>query len=157
MNEERKQEIMEFACEIIGIFEHLLDEKGISIPCADTSDQEERLENEEAGRIYGSEYYSLEDDIMEAIEKYLEKEDSPEDKILVLDRRSNENPTPDHGDLVFCSNCGLTIFMNTGNVNKRTCPECDERSLTWADEDHKTVSEKFFHKNKEYLLCDTEC
>lgn len=157
MNEERKQEIMEFACEIIGIFEHLLDEKGISIPCADASDQEERQENEEAGRIYGAEYYSLENSIIETVEKYRWNEEYSEDETVVLDRRTSENPTPDYGDLVFCSKCGLTIFMNTGNVRTRTCPECDERSLEWADEEHKTVSEEFFHRNKEYLLCDTEC
>ncbi|WP_270368478.1 hypothetical protein [Eubacterium ramulus] len=78
---------------------------------------------EEAGRIYGAEYYSLEDSIVKAVEKYLENEEHSDDQIVILDRRTSENPTPDHGDLVFCSKCGLTIFMNAGNANKRTCPE----------------------------------
>lgn len=156
MNEERKQEIMEFACEIIGIFEHLLDEKGISIPCADASDQEERR-REEAGRIYGAEYYSLEDSIKATIEKHLENKEYSEDRIVVLDRRTSENPGKKRGGLAFCCNCGRTMFVDTWNMSLKECPECGERELAWEDESHKIVSEDFFRNNKKYLLSDTEC
>ena len=57
---ERNREI---ACEIIDIFENLLEEKNITIPSKD------REGNEDESRIFGEEYYSLEEKITELLDK----------------------------------------------------------------------------------------
>lgn len=75
------------AIEILGLFEDFLDEKDITIPSADrhgdadertleqndvedqTLDACERVSEHEA-RLYGSEYYALEDKITEIIKNY---------------------------------------------------------------------------------------
>ena len=57
---ERNREI---ACEIIDIFENLLEEKNITIPSKD------REGNEDESRIFGEEYYNLEEKITELLDK----------------------------------------------------------------------------------------
>lgn len=51
---------------ILDFFEDLLDEKGIDIP---SSDREGRDVNEFEARIFGTEYYNLEDKITEYLRK----------------------------------------------------------------------------------------
>ena len=46
---------------VVDIFEDLLDEKDIDIPCADSSEEDDRRKNESAARIYGTEYGDLVD------------------------------------------------------------------------------------------------
>lgn len=55
---------------VVDIFEDLLDEKDIDIPCADSSEEEDRHENENAARIYGTEYGNL----VDRVEALLKKE-----------------------------------------------------------------------------------
>ena len=50
-------------------FEDLLDEKNIDIPCADSSEEEDRRKNESAARIYGTEYGNLVDRIEALLKK----------------------------------------------------------------------------------------
>ena len=57
---ERNREI---ACEIIDIFENLLEEKNITIPSKD------REGNKDESRIFGEEYYNLEEKITELLDK----------------------------------------------------------------------------------------
>lgn len=57
---ERNREI---ACEIIDIFENLLEEKNITIPSKDKEG------NEDESRIFGEEYYNLEEKITELLDK----------------------------------------------------------------------------------------
>ena len=52
-------------------------------------------------------------------------------KTIVLDRRTNENPSLDYGDFVTCCNCGKTMLADIG-IDK--CPECNEETLAWANE-----------------------
>lgn len=64
----------ELAIEIIELFEGLLDEHGIDIPSEDRDMEMEDMtpeEIEEAGfaHIYGSDYYHLEDAIVELLSK----------------------------------------------------------------------------------------
>lgn len=54
---------------VVDIFEDLLDEKDIDIPCADSSEEEDRHENENAARIYGTEY----GDLVDRVEALLKK------------------------------------------------------------------------------------
>ncbi len=42
------------------------------------------------------------------------------------------------------------------NIGTEICPECDEKSLTWEDNDNEEVSEDFFYNNGDYVLADTE-
>jgi hypothetical protein len=53
----------EIAIRILEVFEDFLDDKGITIPSKD------REGNPEEARIYGTEYYDLEDSITEIIKE----------------------------------------------------------------------------------------
>jgi len=55
----------EKAIEVIDCFEELLSRKGIMIPSAD------REGNESEACLYGSEYYELEDEVTELMEKVI--------------------------------------------------------------------------------------
>ena len=57
----------DYVCEIIECFEELLDEKEIDIP------SEDRDGDEGEARIYGSEYYELEEKILFLLDKYEEE------------------------------------------------------------------------------------
>lgn len=54
----------DYVIEIIECFEELLEEKGISIP------SEDRCGDDEEARIYGSEYYDLEEKILFLLDKF---------------------------------------------------------------------------------------
>jgi len=54
---------MNLASEIVELFEDLLDEKGIEIPCEDKTEQSERYEDGNTAKLYGMEYWSLVDKI----------------------------------------------------------------------------------------------
>ena len=47
------------ATEIVELFEELLDEKGIDIPCSDKEEQESRYDGGNVARLYGMEYFNL--------------------------------------------------------------------------------------------------
>lgn len=55
---------------VVDIFEDLLDEKDIDIPCADSSEEDDRRKNGSAARIYGTEY----GDLVNRIEELLKRE-----------------------------------------------------------------------------------
>lgn len=74
-------------------------------------------------------------------------------KTMVLDRRTSENLSIDLGDFVTCCNCGRTMLVNVGTD---VCPECDEKTLTWADEENEEVSDLFFYFSEDYMLADME-
>ena len=54
----------EYAWAILDLFEDLLDEKGIDIPSDD------RSESEDEARIFGSEYFELEDKIIGLLKSF---------------------------------------------------------------------------------------
>ena len=47
------------ATEIVELFENLLDEKGIEIPCEDSIEQKDRYDGGNCAKLYGMEYYNL--------------------------------------------------------------------------------------------------
>lgn len=53
----------EKACRIVELFEDLLDEKKIEVPCADEDEQKERHLDGNSARLYGMEFWSLVDKI----------------------------------------------------------------------------------------------
>lgn len=57
----------EKAVAILEALEDILDDNDITVPC-DEADEEDREENEDAARLYGSPYYDLEDAVTEIIE-----------------------------------------------------------------------------------------
>lgn len=63
------------ACEILEIFEDFLASKGIEIPNKERDEYyEDNPEDKEEGAIlFGSEYYSLEDEVTELIKKYTKR------------------------------------------------------------------------------------
>lgn len=58
MNEKREK-----ACQIVELFENLLEEKKIEVPCADDDEQKERHLNGNSAKLYGMEFWSLVDKI----------------------------------------------------------------------------------------------
>ena len=77
--EKMKQETRELATAIVDLFDDFLDEKGISIPCEDPHEQEDRLQDDNSASIYGMEYFNLEDRVCDVLDKALndERADSP--------------------------------------------------------------------------------
>ena len=71
-----KEKRQKMCLEIIDQFEQLLEEKDISIPCEDSAEEKERHDGGNNARIYGAEYWRLED----GIHKILEQEDSDNTK-----------------------------------------------------------------------------
>ena len=65
MMEKPKERInMEKASAIVEVFEDLLGEKGIEIPCQDEVEQRERYDGGNTAKLYGTEYYNLVDKIL---------------------------------------------------------------------------------------------
>lgn len=62
----------EIACEILDVFEDFLQAKNIKIENKER-DEYETDEDTEASILFGSEYYSLEDEITELIKKWRRK------------------------------------------------------------------------------------
>lgn len=67
---------MKKAAEIIELFEDLLEEKNITITCADPEEEKDRSNSKSDARIYGMEYGNL----VDAVEAILGKEDSESDQ-----------------------------------------------------------------------------
>ena len=65
----KESEISIKACDIVELFEDLLQEKDINIPCSDEEEEKERLENEYYTKLYGSEYWGLIDKIEDIIRR----------------------------------------------------------------------------------------
>lgn len=61
---------MDLIGEIVEVFEELLDEKGIEIPCEDETEQRERYLDGNNVKIYGMEYWNLIDKIENLLEKF---------------------------------------------------------------------------------------
>lgn len=57
----------ETATAIVEIFENLLEEKDIEIPCDDTNEEKERHDGGNTAKIYGTEYYTLMEQIQELL------------------------------------------------------------------------------------------
>lgn len=69
-------EAREVAIQICSLFEDILEEHDITIDTQERRDYMEDMdegEKEEVARLFGSVYYSLEDDITEIIEKIINK------------------------------------------------------------------------------------
>jgi len=63
------------ACHILEIFEDFLAEKGIEIPNKERDEyyKDNPEDKEEGAILFGGEYYHLEDEVTELIEKFKEK------------------------------------------------------------------------------------
>ena len=57
----KKEKRQKMCLEIIDQFEQLLEKKDISIPCEDSAEEKERHDGGNNARIYGAEYWRLED------------------------------------------------------------------------------------------------
>ncbi len=58
---------MDITNQIMELFEDLLEEKNLSIPCDDEEEERMRHEDENTARIYGMEYYNLSEKIDELL------------------------------------------------------------------------------------------
>ena len=59
----------DLAFSVVDIFEDLLDEKNMEIPCADIHEEADRHDHENTAKIYGTEYWYLVDRIEELLKK----------------------------------------------------------------------------------------
>lgn len=59
----------EMSMNIMDVFEEFLEEHGITIPCEDEDEENERKEDKCSARIYGTKYYELESRIQGILEK----------------------------------------------------------------------------------------
>lgn len=57
----------ELAARIVDLFDDLLDQKGIEVPCEDADEQIERHEGDNEACLYGMEYWTLVDKIEEML------------------------------------------------------------------------------------------
>lgn len=57
------------ACDIVDLFDELLAEKDIEIPCANSLEEEERHDDDNCAYLYGTEYWSL----VDQVEEYLNR------------------------------------------------------------------------------------
>lgn len=57
----------ELAARIVDLFDDLLDQKGIEVPCEDPDEQAERHEGSNEACLYGMEYWTLVDKIEEML------------------------------------------------------------------------------------------
>ena len=57
----------ELAARIVDLFDDLLDQKGIEVPCEDADEQAERHEGDNEACLYGMEYWTLVDKIEEML------------------------------------------------------------------------------------------
>lgn len=57
----------ELAARIVDLFDDLLDQKGIEVPCEDPDEQAERHESDNEACLYGMEYWTLVDKIEEML------------------------------------------------------------------------------------------
>lgn len=64
---------MKLANEIVELFEELLNEKGIEIPCEDSVEQNERYAGGNEAKLYGTEYWNLVDEVESLIDFYNNK------------------------------------------------------------------------------------
>ena len=55
------------AISVVEAFEDLLDEKNLEIPCADHCEEEERHDNDNSAKIYGTEYGDLVEKVAEIL------------------------------------------------------------------------------------------
>src|SRR5574344_1029394 len=78
--EKRNRDNREIACSIIDTFENLLDEKGIIIP----SEDERESDEQKATAIFGTEYYNLEDDIVNILNDSPKKNQRPKGKCPIF-------------------------------------------------------------------------
>lgn len=56
------------ATEIVELFEDLLDEKGIEIPCEDKQEEAERHYGGNNAKLYGTEYWTLLDKVSNLVD-----------------------------------------------------------------------------------------
>ena len=54
---------MNLSNKIVEVFENLLEEKGIEIPCSDKTEESERHQDGNCAKLYGMEYFNLVDEI----------------------------------------------------------------------------------------------
>lgn len=59
----------DLAFSVVDIFEDLLDEKDMEIPCADAHEEKDRHDHENTAKIYGTEYWYLIDRIEELLKR----------------------------------------------------------------------------------------
>jgi len=77
---------MSLAHEIVELFENLLEEKGIEIPCKDESEQSERHDGGNVAKLYGMEYAEL----VEQVESLLPEATHTESQTMLTDEKKKE-------------------------------------------------------------------
>lgn len=64
------EESRELACNIVDLFDNLLNEKGMEIPCSDESEESKRHVDGNVAKLYGSEYWDLVNQIQSILDNF---------------------------------------------------------------------------------------
>lgn len=144
---------MELAASIIDVFEDYLSTIDKVIPCADSDDEEDRAENDNAAAIYGTEYYTLEDTINGFLQNDPYNPDTYVDKCLdafdsLLDEKgmNDEKPQGENRDKIRDRICHLADSEKAADDEKThyasLCAKAKAWSAAYYEQDAPVVTDE---------------
>lgn len=130
---------MELAASIIDVFEDYLSTIDKVIPCADSDDEKDRAENEDAAAIYGTEYYALEDTIDSFLQDdpynpsaYVDKCLDAFDSLLDEKGMSDDKPQGESRDKIRDHICHLADSEKAADDEKKHYADLCTKAKAWS-------------------------
>lgn len=130
---------MELAASIIDVFEDYLSTINKVIPCADSDDEKDRTENEDAAAIYGTEYYALEDTIDSFLQDdpydpstYVDKCLDAFDSLLDEKGMSDDKPQGESRDKIRDHICHLVDSEKAADDEKKHYADLCAKAKAWS-------------------------
>ena len=130
---------MELAASIIDVFEDYLSTIDKVIPCADSDDEKDRTENEDAAAIYGTEYYALEDTIDSFLQDdpynpsaYVDKCLDAFDSLLDEKGMSDDKPQGESRDKIRDHICHLADSEKAADDEKKHYADLCTKAKAWS-------------------------
>lgn len=144
---------MELAASIIDVFEDYLSTIDKVIPCADSDDEEDRAENDNAAAIYGTEYYTLEDTINGFLQNdpynpgtYVDKCLDAFDSLLDEKGMNDEKPQGENRDKIRDRICHLADSEKAADDEKThyasLCAKAKAWSAAYYEQDAPVVTDE---------------
>ena len=144
---------MELAASIIDVFEDYLSTIDKVIPCADSDDEEDRAENDNAAAIYGTEYYTLEDTINGFLQNdpynpgtYVDKCLDAFDSLLDEKGMNDEKPQGENRDKIRDRICHLADSEKAADDEKThyasLCAKAKAWSAAYYEQDAPAVTDE---------------
>lgn len=105
---------MSLAHEIVELFEQLLEEKGIEVPCSDEAEESERHEGGNVAKLYGMEYAKL----VDKVEELLAPETDTDEEMLVKKTVGGRNRIKDAPGILCSETCERFTNCDTCPIQK---------------------------------------